>query len=193
VLIEVPDPSLVLLIGPSGAGKTTFARRHFSSNEVLASDAFRALVADDEDVRDADGDAFQALRFVAAKRLRRGRLTVIDATNVRPRSRRPFVALALNRGLPAMGLVFALPDPVLRARNRAHRALAPEVLDRQALGLRDSLNTLAREGIAPVYVLDSEQAVEEAVVRRTSAAVRPAANAGPSPAATARQLDLLEP
>ena len=194
MLIEIPDPSLVLLIGPSGAGKTTFARRHFRATEVLTSDAFRALVSDDEGVKDADSDAFQALRFVAAKRLRRGRLTVIDATNVRPRSRRPFVALALVKDLPVVAVVFGLPQAVRQARNLAHRALPAEVLEQQARGAADSLPVLRQEGVSQVYLLDSEQAVEEAIVRRRPIAVRPAIAPGaPAGTASVRQLELLEP
>ena len=171
--ITVPELSLVVLIGASGSGKSTFAARHFLPTEVVSSDACRALVSDDEGVKDADSDAFQALRFVAAKRLRRGRLTVIDATNVRPRSRRPFVALALVRDLPVVAVVFDLPQAVRQARNLAHRALPAEVLEQQARGAGDSLPVLGQEGVSQVYVLDSEQAVEEAIVRRRPIAATP--------------------
>jgi predicted kinase len=152
------------------------------------------MVADDEGSREADSDAFQALRFVAAKRLRRGRLTVIDATNVRPRSRRPFIALAAARGLAVAALVFDLPEAVLKSRNRNHRLIPVEVLEEQAASMRDSMNNLAGEGIAPVYRLESEAAVEEAVVRRLPVAFPAGARAAsPRPANLARQLELLEP
>jgi predicted kinase len=150
-------------------------------------------VADEETSRDADSDAFQALRFVAAKRLRRGRLTVIDATNVHPRSRRPLTALARAKGLPVAALVFDLPEAVRRERNRGHRRLSDEVLDRQAAGMRDSLMTLAQEGIEPVYVLDSQASVEAAVVSRRRHAVPPADAVAPRPTVSVRQLELLQP
>ena len=131
---------------------------------------------------------------MAAKRLRRGRLTVIDATNVRPRSRRPFVALALVRDLPVVAVVFDLPQAVRQARNLAHRALPAEVLEQQARGAADSLPVLRQEGVSQVYLLDSEQAVEEAIVRRRPIAVRPAIAPGtPAETASVRQLELLEP
>src|SRR6266481_5780881 len=92
--ISLPNLSLVVLIGPSGSGKSTFARRHFLPTEVLSSDYCRGLVSDDENEQAATSDAFDVLHYVAARRLARGRLTVVDATNVQPESRRPLVELA---------------------------------------------------------------------------------------------------
>ncbi len=87
--IKIPKLSLVVLIGPSGSGKSTFARKHFLPTEVLSSDYCRGLVSDDENDQAATNDAFDVLHYVAGKRLARGRLTVIDATNVQPESRKP--------------------------------------------------------------------------------------------------------
>src|SRR5947199_159626 len=81
-VISIPELCLVALIGPSGCGKSTFARRHFKRTEVLSSDFCRGLVSDDENSQAATGDAFDVLNYVVAKRLARGLLTVIDATNV---------------------------------------------------------------------------------------------------------------
>src|SRR5947209_1203057 len=82
--LSLPELSLVLLIGPSGAGKSTFARKHFKPTEVLSSDYFRGLVADDETDQSVSAEAFATLHFVAAQRLKLRKLTVIDATNVQP-------------------------------------------------------------------------------------------------------------
>src|ERR1700674_3002292 len=92
--ISIPKLSLVVLVGPSGSGKSTFAKKHFLPTEVLSSDTCRGLLCDEENNQAATKDAFELLHFIASKRLALGRLTVIDATNVQPESRRPFVALA---------------------------------------------------------------------------------------------------
>ncbi|MFD0784495.1 AAA family ATPase, partial [Micromonospora azadirachtae] len=83
-VLDIPELALVALVGVSGSGKSTFARRHFLPSQVLSSDAFRAMVADDENDQSASADAFDALHYVAGKRLRAGRLTVVDATNLQP-------------------------------------------------------------------------------------------------------------
>jgi protein phosphatase len=82
--IDVPALSLIVLAGVSGSGKSTFARKHFLGAEVISSDFCRGLVANDENAQAATKDAFDALHYLAGKRLAAGRLTVIDATNVQP-------------------------------------------------------------------------------------------------------------
>ncbi|MEG4811864.1 AAA family ATPase, partial [Microcoleus sp. F8-D1] len=82
--ITFPELSLVVLIGASGSGKSTFARQHFLPTEIISSDYCRGLVSDDENNQAATADAFEVLHLIAAKRLAAGKLTVIDATNVQP-------------------------------------------------------------------------------------------------------------
>src|SRR5579864_1082491 len=92
--LEIPSLSLVVLVGASGSGKSTFARTHFRPTEVLSSDACRGMVSDDENDQAATPDAFDVLHYIAGKRLAAGRLTVVDATSVRLEDRAPLVALA---------------------------------------------------------------------------------------------------
>ena len=108
--ISIPKLSLVVLIGPSGSGKSTFARRHFLPSEVLSSDYCRGLVSDDENNQAATKDAFEVLQFIASKRLARGHLTVVDATNVQPEARAPLVHLARQFHCLPVAIVFDLPE-----------------------------------------------------------------------------------
>lgn len=80
--LPVTDLSLVVLIGATGSGKSTFARAHFKATEVISSDFCRGLVADDENDQSASGDAFDVLHYIAGKRLAAGRRTVVDATSL---------------------------------------------------------------------------------------------------------------
>ena len=86
--LAIPELSLVLLVGVSGSGKSTFGRKHFRPTEVISSDFCRGLVADDENDQSATPEAFELLHYIVGKRLKAGRLTVVDATNVQPDARR---------------------------------------------------------------------------------------------------------
>src|ERR1700726_639462 len=110
--LSVPRLSLVVLIGPSGSGKSTFARKHFLPTEVLSSDACRALVSDEENNQTVTNDAFAVLHFIAAKRLALGRLTVIDATNVQPESRKPLVELARQYHCLPVAIVLNISEKI---------------------------------------------------------------------------------
>lgn len=94
VKIIIPELSLVVLIGASGSGKSSFARKHFKATEVLSSDFCRGLVFDDENDQSATKEAFEVLHYIAPKRLASGKLTVIDATNVQVEDRKPLLQLA---------------------------------------------------------------------------------------------------
>jgi len=116
--LKVPELALVVLIGASGSGKSTFARKHFKSTEILSSDMCRGIVSDDENNQAATGDAFDLLHFIAKKRLARGLLTVVDATNVQPESRKPLVALAREFHALPVAIVLDVPEKVCRERNK---------------------------------------------------------------------------
>ena len=166
--LTVPKLSLVVLVGPSGSGKSTFAARHFLPTEVVSSDVCRGLVADDPNDQTATPDAFEVLHFLVAKRLARGRLTVVDATNVQPDARAPLVSLAKRYHCLPVAIVLDLPEAVCQERNRgrADRAFGPHVIRNQANQLRRSFKGLKREGFRQIHVLDSPEAVEAAVVER---------------------------
>lgn len=104
VVLEIPDPALVVLVGAAGAGKTTFAARHFAPDEVLSSDALREAISGDADDQRATGPAFAALHRALARRLRDGRLTVVDATNVTAPARRALLGRAARAGIPVVAL-----------------------------------------------------------------------------------------
>jgi protein phosphatase len=164
--VVVPDLSLVVLIGVSGSGKSTFARRHFRPTQVLSSDACRGLVADDENDQSATPAAFTLLHPIAGIRLRAGRLTVVDATNVKPEARASLVRLAREHDVLPVAIVLDVPEGECLARNAARpdRDLAAGVVRRQRADLRRGLRGLSREGFRKVHVLDGTEEVERAVI-----------------------------
>jgi protein phosphatase len=167
--LTIPQLSLVVLIGVTGSGKSTFARAHFKPTEVISSDFCRGLVSDDENDQSATADAFEVLRFIAGKRLAAGRLTVVDATNVQPEARRELVMLAREHDVLPAAIVLDLPEKLCAERNagRPDRDFGPHVLRRQRGQLRRGLRGLAREGFRTVHVLHTPEEVAAATIRKT--------------------------
>jgi protein phosphatase len=167
--LAVPELSLVVLVGVSGSGKSTFARAHFRPTEVISSDFCRGLIADDENDQSATPQAFELLHYIAGKRLAAGRLTVVDATNVQPAARSELVALAREHDVLAVAIVLDVPEQLCRARNasRADRDFGPQVIRRQRDQLRRGLKGLRREGFSAVHTLDGEDDIAQARIVRT--------------------------
>ncbi len=170
--IELPASALVVLVGVSGAGKTTFAARHFGPTQVLSSDAFRAIVADDPADQRATRAAFELLHLAARRRLERGRLTVIDATNVTRPARIQLIAIAERAHRPAVAIVLDPATEIAVARNasRDGRTVAAKVVERQAAELARWVGggrALDGEGFAAVHhVADPEATVDIVIAGR---------------------------
>lgn len=166
--LSIPELSLVILIGPSGSGKSTFARRHFKPTEVLSSDTYRGLVSDDENDQTATRDAFDALYYVARKRLAAGRLTVLDATNVQLELRKEAVALAREYHMAPVAIVFDLPERLCHERNagRPDRAFGRQVVRTQRQQMHQGMREMEKEGFRHVYRLSSVEEVDAATVIR---------------------------
>jgi protein phosphatase len=155
--LPIPESALVCLIGPSGSGKSTFASRRFSSTEVVSSDFYRAMVSDDANDQEASKPAFRIVHLIVRERLRRGKLTVVDATNVARRSRAPLVAAARTHGRPTVAIVFALPLAVCFERNRGRgdRIVDEDVLRGQWVSVHRTMSQLPDEGFDLIHVVES--------------------------------------
>jgi protein phosphatase len=166
--ITIPELALVVLVGPSGSGKSTFAGKHFKSTEILSSDFCRGLVSDDENDQSATNAAFEVLHFIAAKRLKGGRLAVVDATNVQPEARKPLVALAREYHVIPVAIVLNLSERTCQDRNRgrADRNFGPHVIRQQLQQLRRSVRNLKREGFTHVFEFSTPEEVEDVVIER---------------------------
>ena len=172
VSLIVPDPSLVLLVGAAGSGKSTLAARLFEPDEIVSSDALRAVVAGDEADQRASAVAFRILHRTLDRRLGSGLLTVVDATNALPAHRWPITRRAAATGFPMVAIVFDLPPDVVHAQNAGRtRIVDPDVIDRHLAAVRETVDRgrLGLEGYEPVVVLRSpEEAEVMSIIRRRS-------------------------
>jgi protein phosphatase len=144
-----------MLVGASGCGKSTWAAHRFQPHEVLSSDAFRAMVAGDQADQSATADAFRLLHAAARARLRRGLLTVIDATNLATTARGSLLRLARGAGRPAVAVVFDVPLERCLANNarRPDRQVPESVVRRHVGQLVEARAALADEGFASIHVV----------------------------------------
>ncbi|WP_106402068.1 polynucleotide kinase-phosphatase [Actinocorallia populi] len=159
--LRLPEMGLVLLIGVSGSGKSHFAARHFKPSQVVSSDRCRLVVSDDENDQSATGDAFDLLHHIVATRLRRGLLTVVDATNVQPKSREALLRIARDHDVLCVGIVLDVPEALAKARNalRPERQLPDHVIPRQRRELRRGMRGIGRE-FKRHYVLGDEAEID---------------------------------
>ena len=160
--IKVPELSLVVLIGVSGSGKSSFAKKHFKRTEILSSDECRALVSDDENSQTATNDAFEVLYYIAGKRLKSGLLTVIDATNVQKESRKGLIDLARTYHCLPVAIVLDLPEEICVERNKSRpdRNFGAYVIRQQKQQLRKSIKWLREEGFRQVYIIKTLEEVD---------------------------------
>ncbi len=161
-VLALPELSLVLLIGASGSGKSTFARRLFRPTEIVSSDYCRAVVSDDENNMSATDDAFELARYITAKRLKNGLLTVIDATNVQEDARKDWVRLAKEYHVLPVAIVINTPEKICEQRHqeRTDRHFGKHVIPQQISQLKRGLRRLKQEGFRHIFDLQGTEEVD---------------------------------
>jgi predicted kinase len=177
MIIELPEPCLVVLVGAAGAGKSTLAARLFTPDRVLSSDAHRALLAGDEADQAVTRTAFAILHRQLARRMAEGRTTVVDATSVTSFARRSLVRRAAAHDVPAVAIVLDLPPALVLARNatRPGRIVPEAAVRRQLADLARSLRRgdLDGDGFAAVHRLRTAEELDSVALATASAREEP--------------------
>jgi len=152
--LDIPSDALVVLCGPTGSGKSTFAAKHFGRTQIVSSDECRELVTDDPASQACSGDAFAILYAIARARLNFRRLTVVDSTALSSDSRRNLLKIADECGTPTVLIFFRVPREVCLARNeRRQRRVPVEVIERQCEEADEAASRIHEERFGRVYEL----------------------------------------
>jgi F420-dependent oxidoreductase-like protein len=172
--VRLPSDCLVVLVGPSGAGKSAWAEANFRSEQIVSSDALRALVGVSEGDQRAGTDAFTVLDLVVDRRLARGLLTVVDTLGLDPERRGAYLALARRHQVPCHAVLFDTSAELCKVRNRARARPVPAKVLAGQLAARDRAATgeLAAEGFDGVHAPGPVEVVPPELVGAADAAAR---------------------
>jgi alkanesulfonate monooxygenase SsuD/methylene tetrahydromethanopterin reductase-like flavin-dependent oxidoreductase (luciferase family)/predicted kinase len=142
----IPDPALIVLIGPSGSGKSAWAAARYLPREIVSSDQLRSVVGSGEHDLDASADAFSLLDQIVAARARRGLAVVVDTLGLDPDRRRQYLDVARRSGLPAVAVLLETDAKLCRERNRARDVPVPApALTAQVRKMTDLADEIAAE------------------------------------------------
>jgi F420-dependent oxidoreductase-like protein len=150
--MRLPPASLVVLVGPSGSGKSYWAAQNFRPEQIVSSDALRAAVGLSEQDQRAGTDAFDVLDLIVERRLARKLLTVVDTLGLDRDRRARYLDLARRHHMTVHAVVFDTPADVCRARNRTRaRPLPAPVLAGQLKARDQAAVDIAAEGFDDVH------------------------------------------
>jgi protein phosphatase len=165
-LIHIPSRSLVVLIGLSGSGKSTWAQRNFKPTQIVSADTFRGMLSDSEGNQEVSSEAFRLLFQVVGSRLSRKLTTVVDNTSVTPYSRAELRACAIAAGFNLVGIHFntSLEACTVRSSKRLSRQVPAHVINNQYIKLYGLDSTpidevLQREGFTHLYTINQDEFV----------------------------------
>lgn len=158
VKITLPRKTLLVLCGPAGCGKSTFAAQRFLSTEIVSSDTCRAMICDDETNQRVNSETFSLFHYIIGKRLGLGRFTVADSTALQSFARRRLLTQARQSDYNACLLIFNVSLETCLARDLLRlRSVGEQVVQRHLELLQQTLLTAPQEGWDMLFVLGEDE------------------------------------
>lgn len=170
-------PCVVVMVGASGSGKSTWSRAMWPETSVLSSDEVRQWLVDNENAQWANKQVFEVLEVAARARLELGRRVIIDATNAKKEDRKQWRALADEFGVPCAAVWFDIPQETCEARQETReRKVSARVIARQLGDLANVREQLEQERWDMIWRVDEDHAPgeHEELVAWSEPAARPA-------------------
>ncbi|HYT36036.1 MAG TPA: AAA family ATPase [Ktedonobacteraceae bacterium] len=156
-IITIPRRTLLILCGPTGSGKSTFAAQRFSATTIVSSDHCRAMICDDENNQKVNRDAFELFHLIIQKRLSLGRFTVADSTALQPDARRKLRDLSRRFGYFGCLLIFNIPPEICLERNKSrHRLVEEQVIPYHTGLLQRAILDTPHEGWEQIHILGEQ-------------------------------------
>lgn len=186
--LRLVRPSIVVLCGPAGCGKSTFAERHFRATQIISSDWARARVADDERDQRYNLQAFALVHFLIEQRLTLNRLCVVDSTALAPQDRKELVNLAKKYQVPTTLLLFNVPlQTCIERDEKRERSVGRPIVERQYQAFEQSKETVHQEGFDQVVLIqDGDQETVQVEILFRPVARQPLRPERPDPGASRR-------
>jgi predicted kinase len=156
-IIKIPYRTLLVLCGPAGSGKSTFAAQRFPTTTIVSSDNCRAMICDDENNQKVNRDTFELFHLIIEKRLSLGRFTVADSTALQPDARRKLRDMSRRFGYFGCLLIFNIPPEICMERNKSrHRQVEKQVIPYHNDLLQRTLDHAPGEGWEQVSILGEQ-------------------------------------
>ncbi|WP_285647130.1 ATP-binding protein [Lentzea sp. NBRC 102530] len=151
-MVSLPNPCVVLMVGASGAGKSTVAAAFAARRPGLEVLSYDVAQGDGGVCTPASVDQVHA---VLAERCAAGASSVVDGTHRQADRRVAVVALATAHDLPVLAVVLRVPlASCLRNQHRRARHVPEADVRAHHAAVEAALPLLPHEGYTAVVVLD---------------------------------------
>jgi len=169
MIMKIPELSLILLVGATSSGKTTFAKRYFKDSEIVSSDYCRKMLSDDENDMEITKSAFELLHYIVNERLKNYKLTVVDATNLNKEARYGLLEIAKKNNVLSVAIILDTDEKICLERNsvRVDRNIKSGIVKTHIRKVKSAKKYLKKEGFKYIYQICSTDELENIAIERT--------------------------
>lgn len=105
----IPLHSLVILVGPSHAGKTKFAEENFPHYEIVSAEKIKVELCGDPERHDINREVFEEIKNRTRAKLSIGERAVIDSNNLKRWERTKIAWIGKDFGVPVFYVIINRP------------------------------------------------------------------------------------